>query len=52
MLFNWADSFFTLKRNAQLIAEKIDDKDQTFKFNQMITVLIGLHLPTSPHISD
>lgn len=31
---------------------KIDSEDRTFKFNQMIFVAAGFHLPTSPKISD
>lgn len=31
---------------------KIDDKDATFKFNQMITVSLGFTFPTSPKVTD
>ncbi|MBX3229311.1 MAG: hypothetical protein KIT84_18180 [Labilithrix sp.] len=31
---------------------KIDSEDQTFKFNQMIFVGVGIHLPTSPKVSE
>ena len=31
---------------------KIDSQDDTFKFNQLITVSIGFYLPTSPKLSD
>jgi outer membrane beta-barrel protein len=31
---------------------KIDDKDQTFKFNQMVFLGVGFHLPTAPKVSD
>lgn len=31
---------------------KIDSEDRTFKFNQMIFVAAGFHLPTSPKVSD
>ena len=31
---------------------KIDSEDRTFKFNQMMFVGVGFHLPTSPKISE
>lgn len=31
---------------------RIDSEDRTFKFNQMIFVAAGFHLPTSPKISE
>jgi hypothetical protein len=31
---------------------KIDSEDRTFKFNQMVFVALGFHLPTSPTISQ
>lgn len=31
---------------------KIDSEDQTFKFNQMIFVAVGIHLPTKPKVSE
>lgn len=31
---------------------RIDSEDRTFKFNQMIFVGVGFHLPTKPKISD
>jgi outer membrane beta-barrel protein len=31
---------------------KIDSSDDTFKFNQMVTIALGFGLPTMPHISD
>lgn len=31
---------------------RIDSEDRTFKFNQMIFVAAGFHLPTSPKVSD
>lgn len=53
--FSWNRAGFDSRgagNNAKFPDNKINGDDQTFKFNQMITVLIGLHLPTSPHISD
>jgi outer membrane beta-barrel protein len=32
--------------------QKIDGQDDTFKFNQMITVSIGIYLPTKPALSE
>lgn len=32
--------------------QKIDSQDQTFKFNQMITIAVGIGLPTKPRISE
>lgn len=31
---------------------RIDEEDRTFKFNQMIFVAAGFHLPTTPKLSD
>ena len=31
---------------------KIDSEDQTFKFNQMVFVGVGFHLPTTPKVSE
>ena len=31
---------------------KIDDKDQTFKFNQMLSIFIGFSFPATPKITD
>jgi hypothetical protein len=31
---------------------KVDSQDDTFKFNQFVTVSIGFYLPTSPKLSD
>ena len=31
---------------------KIDSEDRTFKFNQMIFVAAGFHLPTTPKVSE
>lgn len=31
---------------------KIDDKDSTYKFNQMITISLGFSFPTQPKITD
>jgi hypothetical protein len=30
----------------------VNSKDETFKFNQMITIGIGFSLPASPKISE
>ena len=53
--FSWNRAGFDSRgsgSNAKFPDNKINSEDQTFKFNQMITVLIGIHLPTSPKISD
>jgi len=34
------------------VPPKIDDQDQTFKFNQMITIALGISLPTHAKVSD
>jgi outer membrane beta-barrel protein len=31
---------------------KIDSQDETFKFNQFVTISLGFYLPTSPKLSD
>ncbi len=31
---------------------KVDSEDRTFKFNQMVFVGLGFHLPTKPKVSD
>lgn len=31
---------------------RIDSEDQTFKFNQMVFLGVGFHLPTTPKLSD
>jgi outer membrane beta-barrel protein len=31
---------------------KIDDKDATYKFNQMITISLGFSFPTAPKVTD
>lgn len=31
---------------------KIDNEDQTFKFNQMVFLGVGFHFPTTPKLSD
>jgi hypothetical protein len=31
---------------------KIDSQDDTFKFNQLVTISIGFYLPTEPKLSD
>jgi outer membrane beta-barrel protein len=53
--FSWNRAGFDSRgggSNTKFPDNKVDSEDQTFKFNQMITIAIGIHLPTHPKISD
>jgi len=39
-------------QDASFPDNRIDSEDRTFKFNQMIFVAAGFHLPTSPKVSE
>jgi hypothetical protein len=38
--------------NGKFPDNKIDSNDQTFKFNQLVTLAVGFSLPSHPRISD
>lgn len=53
--FSWNRAGFDQRgggNNNKFPDNKINDQDQTFKWNQMITIAVGIALPTKPHISD
>jgi outer membrane beta-barrel protein len=53
--FSWNRAGFDSRgsgTNGQFPDGKIDSQDQTFKFNQMVTIALGFGLPTHPKISD
>ena len=53
--FSWNRAGFDQRgggNNNKFPDNKVNDQDQTFKWNQMITIAIGISLPTKPHISD
>jgi outer membrane beta-barrel protein len=53
--FSWNRAGFDSRgggNNTKFPDTKIDSQDQTFKFNQMITIAVGFSLPSHPHVSD
>ena len=53
--FSWNRSGFDTAGgppNGNFPDNKIDSNDQTFKFNQMMTISVGFSLPTHPRISE
>lgn len=53
--FSWNRAGFDSRgagSNSKFPDNKVDSQDQTFKFNQMITVAVGFSLPTRAKISD
>lgn len=53
--FSWNRAGFDQRgggANGKFPDQKINDEDQTFKWNQMITVSVGLHFPTAPKLSE
>ncbi len=53
--FSWNRAGFDSRgggNNAKFPDTKVDSQDQTFKFNQMITIAIGFSLPSHPHVSE
>jgi hypothetical protein len=53
--FSWNRSGFDTHgsgTNGNFPDGKIDSKDQTFAFNNMITIALGFSFPTSPRISE
>ena len=52
--FSWNRAGFDQRgsgNNGQFPDNKIDAQDETFKWNQMITIAVGFSLPTKPRIS-
>lgn len=53
--FSWNRGGFDSRgagTDARYPDNRIDSEDQTFKFNQMITIALGFHLPTKATISE
>jgi opacity protein-like surface antigen len=53
--FNWNRAGFDSRgtgTNGNFPDGKINSQDETFKFNQMITISVGFYLPTKPTISE
>jgi hypothetical protein len=53
--FSWNRAGFDSRgggNNGKFPDGKIDSSDQTFKFNQMMTIAIGFGLPTHPNLSQ
>lgn len=53
--FSWNRSGFDSRGagpNGNFPDQKIDGQDETFRFNQMVTVSLGFYLPTEPKISE
>ncbi len=53
--FNWNRAGFDTRgsgTNGNFPDGAVNSQDDTFRFNQMITVSIGVYLPTSPKISE
>ena len=53
--FSWNRGGFDSRgggNNNKFPDNKVDSQDQTFKFNQMITVAIGFSLPARPKVSE
>ncbi len=55
MPFSWNRAGFDSRgsgNNAKFPDNKVDSQDQTFKFNQMVTIAVGFSLPTHPRLSE
>jgi outer membrane beta-barrel protein len=55
MPFSWNTAGFDSRgsgNNGNFPDGKIDGKDDTFHFNQVISISVGFSLPAKPHISD
>ena len=55
MPFSWNRAGFDSRgagNNSKFPDNKVSSDDQTFKFNQMITIAVGFGLPTHPKISE
>ncbi len=55
MPFSWNRAGFDSRgagNNSKFPDNKVSSEDQTFKFNQMITIAVGFGLPTHPKISE
>jgi hypothetical protein len=53
--FAWNPSGFDSRGagpNGNFPDQKIDSQDETFLFNQMVTIALGFYLPTEPKISE
>ncbi|MFO0675661.1 MAG: hypothetical protein U0169_03950 [Polyangiaceae bacterium] len=53
--FSWNRAGFDSRgagTNGNFPDNKVNSDDQTFKFNQMMTIAVGFSLPTAPRISD
>ena len=53
--FSWNRGGFDSRgagNNSKFPDDKVNSDDRTFKFNQMITIAVGFHFPTSPKISE
>ena len=53
--FSWNRGGFDSRgagTNSKFPDDKVDSEDRTFKFNQMISIAIGIHFPTSPKITQ
>lgn len=53
--FSWNRAGFDSRgagTNNKFPDQKVDSNDQTFKWNQMITIAVGFSLPTKPKISE
>ncbi|WP_394827178.1 hypothetical protein [Pendulispora albinea] len=53
--FSWNRGGFDSRgagNNSKFPDDKVNSEDRTFKFNQMITIAIGFHLPASPKINQ
>lgn len=53
--FSWNRAGFDSRgggNNAKFPDQKVDSQDQTFKFNQLITIAVGFSLPSHPHVSE
>ena len=53
--FSWNRAGFDSRgggNNGKFPDTKVSSEDQTFKFNQMITIAVGFSLPSHPHVSE
>ncbi|HWL86717.1 MAG TPA: hypothetical protein VNO21_12995, partial [Polyangiaceae bacterium] len=53
--FSWNRGGFDSRgtgNNSKFPDDKVNSEDRTFKFNQMITLAIGFHFPTSPKLNE
>jgi hypothetical protein len=53
--FSWNRAGFDSRGagpNGNFPDQQVNDKDATFKFNQLVTIAIGFYIPVAPKLSD